>query len=131
MRTLPTPTIPGLAAVLAIPAIAMLAMVTPAAAKPATYVGVWGETPGQCRKTGPMSGDNSPVRFTAKGYDQWEQHCNFRSVRAVGAGWIIQAKCFATGTRPFTDTATIWTAPRRLTVKWATERTKLNYLRCR
>jgi hypothetical protein len=104
---------------------------TVAQAKPLTYVGVWAETAAQCRKRIPVEDFNSPVRFTVRGYDQFEQHCTFKSVRAIGNTWVIQARCFATGAAAFNDTATIWTAAKRLTVKWASERSRLNYLRCR
>lgn len=100
----------------------------PVAAAPA-YVGVWAEYAGQCRK--PRDGSDSAVRFTLRGYDQFEQHCDLRNIAKVGATFTGLARCRAVGAPTFNDAFTIWTSPGRLTIKWRTETTRLNYLRCR
>jgi hypothetical protein len=99
--------------------------------RPATYVGIWGETTAQCRQRIPVRGPNSPVRFTTRGYDQWEQHCALSSIRFVGGTWVMNARCNQVGGPSFNDKATIWATATRLTVKWQSERQRLNYLRCR
>ncbi len=97
----------------------------------ATYVGIWGENAAQCRRGISPAGPNSAVRFAAKAYDQWEQHCNLSSIRAVGATWTMTARCVGIDAPAFTDKAVIWTTATRLTVKWQSERANLNYIRCR
>ena len=136
MRTVAVAVLAGLAVVaLADPGLAKAKARPKAPPKPAarlaTYVGIWGENAVQCRKPIPVQGSNSPVRFTAKGYDQWEQHCNLAAIKAIGGTWTMNARCVSVGAPNFNDKAVIWATATRLTVKWQTERANLNYIRCR
>lgn len=94
----------------------------------AAYVGVWAEYAGQCRK--PRDGSDFAVRFTVRGYDQFEQHCDLRNIAKAGAVFTGLARCRSVGAPAFNDAFTIWTSPGRLTIKWRTEANRLNYQRC-
>ncbi len=95
------------------------------------YVGIWGETRGQCRGPIPARNTNAPVRFQITSYDQFEQHCDFKSVSRVKGTWYVRARCHAVGASAFNDRAIIWATAKALSVKWASEPRPLNYLRCK
>ena len=79
---------------LALAAILMLAASPAIAAEPA-YVGTWGTNAAQCKI--PQEQQGAPMVFSAKGYDQHEAHCTFKSVKPTAGGWNIAAECSVEG----------------------------------
>jgi hypothetical protein len=76
-------------------ACAVAGAVAPAAAKTPAYVGTWAAETSACRKG--QEDRNAPLIMKRTGYDQHETHCKFSSVRALGAGWQVKAKCQVEG----------------------------------
>ena len=75
--------------------LALLLATTPALAADPAYVGTWGVSAAQCKT--PQDRQGAPMIVTAKGYDQHEAHCSFRSVKASRSGWRIAAACSVEG----------------------------------
>jgi hypothetical protein len=109
-------------------AIALAMPAAEAGAKPA-YVGLWASYPKQCKK--PHDGSDSAIRLQVGAYDQFEQHCAFGPVARRGGSWHARATCLSVGEVDSIDKITIWATSQRLTLKWASEKHRLHYVRCR
>jgi hypothetical protein len=59
------------------------------------YVGTWGTDAAQCKL--PQDTLDAPMIVKAKGYDQFETHCTFTSVRKMPGGWKVQSRCAVEG----------------------------------
>ena len=71
------------------------ALVAPAWADDAPYVGTWSLDPTDCQ-TGQES-ENAPLVLAKDRYDQHESHCTFKSVAGKDSDWKIAAECTAQG----------------------------------
>lgn len=74
---------------------AFLLVAPPALAAEPVYVGTWGVSAAQCKIRQDRQG--APMVIRAKGYDQHEAHCNFTSVKKIGASWSVAAACSVEG----------------------------------
>jgi hypothetical protein len=68
------------------------AVAEPAAPTLAAFVGNWAADASQCSLD--QDDPDSPMLMTAKGYDQFEAHCDFESVTPTGANeWNVAGRC--------------------------------------
>jgi hypothetical protein len=74
--------------------VALVASAPAIAADPA-YVGTWSRNAAQCKV--PQERENAPMIVRAKGYDQYEAHCTFTSVKKSALGWKVAANCSVQG----------------------------------
>ena len=73
----------------------LFALVTPAAAADAPFVGTWASDKGQCKI--PQDKESAPMVFTMAGYDQHETHCKFKSVDGKDKVWKVASECTVEG----------------------------------
>jgi hypothetical protein len=68
---------------------------SPAYAVDPAYAGTWGISAKQCKIPQDLQG--APMVIRAKGYDQHEAHCDFKTVKKTGAVWNVVAACSVEG----------------------------------
>lgn len=69
---------------------------SPASAAERSFAGTWSQDAKSCKLAQEVQG--APVIMTAKGYDQHEAHCAFKSVKRMkGNSWRIKASCMVEG----------------------------------
>ena len=93
---------------------AVLLTTSPALAAEPRYVGTWGVSAAQCKV--PQDRQGAPMIIRAKGYDQHEAHCNFKSIKKVGPAWKVKAACSVEGDSQ-KDAFTLQVSGKTLTLK--------------
>ncbi len=91
--------------------------VATAAAKAPAYVGKWGANAKQCMM--PQDTLDAPLIIAAKGYDQFETHCDFSNIKKTGMTWKLKASCSVEGDIQ-TQPLSLKVSGDALTYKWGT-----------
>jgi hypothetical protein len=81
----------ALAAPLIVPVMASI----PAHADDPAYVGTWASDLAQCKV--PQERQEAPLVLSKDGYDQYETHCRFTSVKGNGNEWKVTSECTIEG----------------------------------
>ena len=96
-------------------------------AKPA-YVGTWATNGARCKL--PPDTLDAPVVMTYRAYNQFETHCDFRSLKRVRGAWRAPVRCLVEGNRQ-KDVLTIWAGARAMSLQWNTAKPRFDYVRCK
>ncbi len=100
----------------------------PAAAKGPAYIGTWATSAKACKL--PPDTLDAPVVMTARAYNQFETHCDFKSIKKVGSVWTAAAKCLVTGAVE-KDTLKITASTKTMSLKWNSAPGALRFVRCK
>jgi hypothetical protein len=104
-----------------------LTTLTASAANPA-YVGTWATSAKKCKL--PSDTLDAPVVMSRMAYNQFETHCDFKSLKMVRGGWKARVVCLVEGAKE-KDTLTIRASAKTMSIKWGVFPGTLNYVRCK
>lgn len=119
---------PNRTAVFAAAAAVAVLMSLPAAAANPVYVGKWAASAKACKL--PSDTLDAPVVMSRMAYNQFETHCDFKTLKKSGAAWRAKVVCLVEGAKE-KDTMTITASATRMSIKWGVFATALRYVRCK
>lgn len=100
----------------------------PAAAANPAYVGKWATSAKACKL--PSDTLDAPVVMSRLAYNQFETHCDFKTLKKSGAAWKAKVVCLVEGAKE-KDTMTITASATKMSIRWGLFPTPLRYVRCK